>query len=126
MKIANILKKDIVIILGMVVFILLFTIGVVYAATMDFQKKNVVVLEKKVISKEKESELITVQMEESEHTVQVMQVENKNEKENDYYIKVNYQANTVTVYTKDETGEYTIPEKVFICSFVQLSIGLCV
>lgn len=33
-----------------------------------------------------------------------------------YYIKVNYGANTVTVYGKDEAGEYTVPVKAMICS----------
>ena len=50
----------------------------------------------------------------------------KNNKENEsfkkiegstpYYIRVNYQANTVTVYTKDEKGKYTVPYKAMICS----------
>ncbi len=35
---------------------------------------------------------------------------------NKYYIKVNYGANTVTIYTKDESGEYTVPVKAMICS----------
>lgn len=33
-----------------------------------------------------------------------------------YYIKVNRQANCVTVYTMDENGEYTVPIKAMICS----------
>lgn len=33
-----------------------------------------------------------------------------------YYIKVNYSANVVTVYTQDDSGEYTIPVKAMICS----------
>ncbi len=33
-----------------------------------------------------------------------------------YYIKVNYQANTVTVYSKDSEGNYTNPCKAMICS----------
>ena len=33
-----------------------------------------------------------------------------------YYIKVNYGANVVTIYTKDENGEYTVPYKAMICS----------
>lgn len=33
-----------------------------------------------------------------------------------YYIKVNYGANTVTVYKKDKNGEYNTPVKAFICS----------
>lgn len=33
-----------------------------------------------------------------------------------YYIKVNNQANVVTIYTKDENGNYTVPYKAMICS----------
>ena len=33
-----------------------------------------------------------------------------------YYIKVNYSANTVTVYKKDASGNYTVPVKAMICS----------
>ncbi len=33
-----------------------------------------------------------------------------------YYIKVNRQQNCVTIYTKDENGEYTVPYKAMICS----------
>lgn len=33
-----------------------------------------------------------------------------------YYIKVNYQANAVTIYIKDENGYYTIPIKAMVCS----------
>lgn len=36
--------------------------------------------------------------------------------ETSYYIKVNYKLQTVTVYTLDENGEYTIPVKTMICS----------
>ena len=34
----------------------------------------------------------------------------------DYYIKVNYTANCVTIYKKDEAGKYTVPIKAMICS----------
>ena len=33
-----------------------------------------------------------------------------------YYLKINRQQNVVTVYERDETGEYTIPIKAIICS----------
>lgn len=33
-----------------------------------------------------------------------------------YYIKVNNQANVVTIYKKDSKGEYTVPVKAMICS----------
>lgn len=35
---------------------------------------------------------------------------------NKYYIKVNYGAQTVTVYTYDKKGNYTVPVKAFVCS----------
>lgn len=33
-----------------------------------------------------------------------------------YYIKVNKQQNCVTIYEKDERGEYTVPVKAMVCS----------
>ena len=33
-----------------------------------------------------------------------------------YYIKVNYGANTVTIYKKDKNGKYTVPVKAMVCS----------
>ena len=33
-----------------------------------------------------------------------------------YYIKVNYTANTVTVYSKDSNGNYTFPVRAMVCS----------
>lgn len=47
------------------------------------------------------------------------QEEEKEEKEKEtspYYIKVNYRAQTVTIYGKDSNGEYTVPVKALICS----------
>ena len=46
-------------------------------------------------------------------------VENEEEKKNEgikYYLKVNYKANVVTAYTKDNSGEYTVPAKAMLCS----------
>lgn len=33
-----------------------------------------------------------------------------------YYIKVNNEANVVTIFTKDSEGQYTVPVKAMICS----------
>lgn len=33
-----------------------------------------------------------------------------------YYLKINRQQNVVTVYEKDESGEYTVPVKAILCS----------
>lgn len=35
---------------------------------------------------------------------------------NKYYIKVNYGAQVVNIYTYDEKGKYTVPVKAFVCS----------
>ena len=35
---------------------------------------------------------------------------------NKYYIKVNYKAQVVNVYTYDKNGKYTVPVKAFVCS----------
>lgn len=35
---------------------------------------------------------------------------------NTYYIKINNQANVVTVYKKDSKGKYTVPVKAMLCS----------
>ena len=40
----------------------------------------------------------------------------KNTSDIPYYIKVNYKANVVTVYKKDDSGEYTKAVKAMICS----------
>lgn len=44
------------------------------------------------------------------------QIENFDRVIDGYYIKVNYQENVVTIYIKDEQGNYTIPYKAMICS----------
>ena len=42
--------------------------------------------------------------------------EEKPSKTPKYYIKVNNQANVVTIYTKDSNGNYTVPYKAMVCS----------
>ena len=39
-----------------------------------------------------------------------------NKREKLYYFRVNNETNTVTVYIKDDNGEYTVPIKAMICS----------
>lgn len=59
--------------------------------------------------------------EEEEYLKYLDEEEEKEEQEEEpsslpYYIKVNYQAQTVTVYGLDENGEYTKPVTAFVCS----------
>lgn len=115
MKHKNILKKDMGIILA--IAILLFICMIVIVAIKLFEKptNEVVMLEKKVISKKTDSEQLKMQEADNKKQEEIIE-EEQNEAEKDYYIKVNYQMNTVTIYTKDKNGNYTIPKKVFICS----------
>ena len=42
--------------------------------------------------------------------------ETEQEEEFPYYIKINRQQNVITVYEKDENGEYTVPVRAILCS----------
>ena len=77
---------------------------------------------------EPEEEIIEEIIEESEDTswdeeeaedTEVDMTEKENSEKNNsakYYLKVNYTANVVTAYTKDSSGQYTVPVKAMVCS----------
>lgn len=46
---------------------------------------------------------------------------NTTKTKNKYYIKVNYGAQVVNIYTYDKNGEYTVPVKTFVCSTGRLT-----
>ena len=69
--------------------------------------------EEKKLEEEKKSK------EQEEKNKNNSQKENNNQNtvsSNSYYIKINRQANTVTVYTKDASGNYTVPVRAMVCS----------
>lgn len=90
----------------------------------DFQKvnENMVVDKVRLYEGEIEVEEITVDLQDSEEVSEEQLEEAKVSPEEtktgsaNYYIKVNYGANTVTIYGKDEAGNYTVPVKAMICS----------
>ena len=56
-------------------------------------------------------------MEEEEEEIKQKNSKTSNSSSNSkYYIKINYTANVVTIYTKDDNGEYTLPYKAMVCS----------
>ncbi len=65
-----------------------------------------------------ESEMQESENEESEEkdSEKSSEKEEKKKPKYPYYIKVNRQANCVTVYTYDDNGEYTVPVKAMVCS----------
>ena len=75
----------------------------ILVATIDAQEENV---EIPSINKSDEEKNKEEKKEES----------NKNISDNTYYIKVNIQANVVTVYKKDSNGNYTDAVKSMVCS----------
>lgn len=64
-----------------------------------------------------ETEVI-VQIEDTELSDNTETIEDTEEAEEPfpYYLKINRQQNVVTVYEKDESGEYTVPVKAILCS----------
>ncbi len=54
--------------------------------------------------------------EETEETEEEEEEETTTSTSYKYYIKVNYTAQVVTVYSADSDGNYTVPVKAFICS----------
>lgn len=61
----------------------------------------------------------TDETEKGEDSKDIDKTNNKNNNTNSslpYYIKVNYGAQVVTIYTQDENGEYTVPYKAMVCS----------
>ena len=82
--------------------------------------------EEKEEEEDKEEEELTEEEKQKREEERKKQEEERKKKEEEqhklasqgypYWIKVNYSANTVTVYGKDENGDYTVPVKAMVCS----------
>ena len=66
--------------------------------------------------KEKNEKETTVKVNEKDLEKEKVDEKSKNESTAPYFIKVNYTANVVTIYTKDSDGNYTVPYKAMVCS----------
>lgn len=87
--------------------------------TISKSAKISVVEETSDIAEELEEAVVVQESEEvSEEQLEAEQVKPEEIKTGKatYYIKVNYGANTVTVYGKDEEGNYTVPVRAMVCS----------
>lgn len=90
-------------------------------ANIDEQQKNIIEQENLTdTSKMSEEQLQKLNEEEIKEKEQKEKEEKNttttNKVKNKYYIKVNYGAQVVTVYTYDKNGNYTKPVKAFVCS----------
>ena len=80
------------------------------------KEENLTPEEKKRREEEAKKKQEEAQKRQEELKKQREEAERKRAQAYPYWIKVNYVANTVTVYKKDENGNYTVPIKAMICS----------
>ena len=76
-------------------------------------------LEEESTEEEKKDEELTEEEKQKREELRKKQEEERKKKEAEghpYWIKVNYSANTVTVYGKDADGNYTVPVRAMVCS----------
>ena len=127
----NIKDKKIIVILGAILLILLVISAIVIIIKVNKSKETKEVIQQIEQLEQEETEPIMTQiqeesLEEPPFLIDEMTDEIEEEKEepetkkvtqtSKYYIKVNNQANVVTIYTKDSNGNYTVPYKAMICS----------
>ena len=133
-KISNKEKKKIVIALFSVVIliILMLITAIIYFSENGMNDENNNILYYNENKEKEENNMLVVNLADKNETNENNEVNNavnntvdtnttadgKTEisYEMPYYIKVNNQANTVTVYKKDSKGKYTVPIKAMICS----------
>lgn len=130
------LNKKVVIILVSIIIILsiIATIAILMNNRKSKEFKETAVLSEFINKEDNEEEDVLVAILENEQesvdipSINNEVVPNENEENNNdnntpsstydenYYIKVNNQANVVTIYKKDSSGNYTIPVKSMVCS----------
>ena len=127
-KIIN--NKKIIIIVVNIVLLIIVAVAIIIFCTQNKTEKTSTKTEisKKENIEEIEKEPIIVELENIENIEELEKIDEiveKEEKNTDskkvdnsmpYYIKVNYGAQVVTIYKKDEQSEYTIPVKAMVCS----------
>lgn len=77
----------------------------------ELSEEEIAIMESEIKESEKDSEKDSEKESEKES-----QKEESKKPKYPYYIKINRQANCVTIYTYDENGEYTVPVKAMVCS----------
>lgn len=126
----NIFKSKKILISIIVVLLILICIGL-YLCFIDINKEDKVSAEplhmNNISFEESNNEIDIIDLEQStqdltNETVQnniANSTTNNGEKKSNtpkYYIKVNYGAQVVTIYTKDNNDNYTVPIKAMVCS----------
>ena len=129
--IKNMNKRQRIIAISAVVLVTAFIIVIVAAFTSDNKKASETVSSKASATGKVQNKIINQVTNKVEPAVELQTAEETSEEQleaekvgdeqvrtgsNPYYIRVNYGANTVTIYGKDDDGNYTVPLKAMICS----------
>lgn len=124
------MKKSVVATIGGVILGIVLMLSVFSILNMKPVNEDVLAQNEEVVKKEETLDFGRLNIEEKlnmEVVIEELETEEETEKDVQstpvttttqlpYYIKVNRQANCVTVYTADENGNYTIPIKAMTCS----------
>ncbi len=121
--------KDKIIIISSIIILILAIITIICVNCFKTKERQVAriqsIEETKIEETYNEIDIEELQKEEKEeqNTEQVNIIKDENSKGNNatknkmpYYIKVNYGAQVVTIYGKDNEGNYTLPIKAMVCS----------
>lgn len=121
-------KIQVLLLISIIIALIVFVISIVktknlknYTTEETFSEMTTVINEipENTTLEEKEETEDTSWDEENVEDTEVDMKEEENSEENNsasYYIKVNYTANVVTIYSKDSSGKYTKPVKAMVCS----------
>lgn len=112
-------KKKIITVISIVITIIVITVSAVLIIHENNKTTKTVIAENNIDDKliDETNEPTEVPTEEPvEESATPIATPTPHVPQGKYYIKVNNQMNTVTVYTKDSQGNYTIPVKAMVCS----------
>ncbi len=120
----EIIRKQKTIVVTGFLIILAIIVAIIVAITLNFKEKN----EELAKSKGNMIYYSEAREEEGDNDVLVLGLNPENDKKTEtnkgqkknvdapYYIKINNQANVVTIYKKDSEGMYSVPIKAMVCS----------
>ncbi len=120
-------KKIIIISAGILALLLILSILIV--TVIYFQSKNKELDKQEAdilyysesenqVTEEGDENVLVVEIDDENTIINTNDTTDNTESETDipYYIKVNNEANVVTIYKKDSSGNYTVPVKAMVCS----------
>lgn len=123
----NIKDKKVIITLGVILLVFLVILAIVIIkvnlsketkeVAQEIEQQETETVSTQISEEQEEPPFLIDQISEEEEPEEETEKTTQNKTQTSkYYIKVNNQANVVTIYTKDSNGNYTVPYKAMICS----------